>query len=89
MYRSEPLKPGYMRVARLLRLLLITVKLTIYKNIFKAQLVVHYYDYKNSGTSHLYHGFLLYISLVPRRPPTGKASGDVAQDARSSFKSTS
>ena len=31
----------------------------------------------------------LTASLVPRRPPTGKASGDVAQDARSSLKSTS
>ena len=51
--------PGYMRVARLLRFLLTAVKLIIYKNIFKAQLVVHY---KNSGTSHLYHGFLLYIA---------------------------
>ena len=33
---------GYMRVAKLLRFLLTAVKLIIYKNIFKAQLVVHY-----------------------------------------------
>ena len=46
---------GYMRVAKLLRFLLTAVKLIIYKNIFKAQLVVHY---KNSGISHLYHGFV-------------------------------
>ena len=55
----EPLKPGYMRVARLLRFLLITVKSIIYKNIFKAQLVVHY------STSHLYRGFLQYMGFVP------------------------
>ena len=33
---AEPLKPGYMRVAKLLRFLLTAVKLIIYKNIFKA-----------------------------------------------------
>ena len=52
----------YPRVAKLLRFLLTAVKLIIYKNIFKAQLVVHY---KNSGASHLYHGFLLYMGLYP------------------------
>ena len=57
--RVHPCTLGYMRVARLLRFLLITVKLIIYKNIFKAQLVVHY------STSHLYHGFLLYMGFVP------------------------
>ena len=39
---AEPLKPGYMRVARLLRFLLITVKLIIYKNIFKAELKIQH-----------------------------------------------
>ena len=51
-----------MRVAKQLRFLLTAVKLIIYKNIFKAQLVVHY---KNSGTRHLYRGFLLYMGIVP------------------------
>ena len=41
------------------------------------------------GKSMVLVSLVLSDSLVPRRPPTGKASGDIAQDARSSLKSTS
>ena len=69
---AEPLKPGYMRVARPLRFLLTAVKLIIYKNIFKAQLVVHY---KNSGTSHLYHGTMVPWHLLGDNSPWAPATG--------------